>query len=249
MPSDASPGSFNERLNRARQDDVEARERILGDERQRLRAAAQHRISPRMGQGDPSEIVQESLLVASQRLDSFQGQGRTSFQAWLSGIMNNILRRAFRTRAQESAYRQSAADTDESQWQDSGTSIGSRVSRDEQAELVRRAVSLLSPDDQTLIKARYWSSPERSFEELESEMGISAQSLRQRVLRLRAVLEEGLPLLVRMDCSDLPPHYQQIVSLKHFQKLSYEDIGVQTGTTAKAARKMHEQAEAWLQST
>src|SRR5215470_20193819 len=62
-----------------------------------LRLLARMRIDPQQrSKLDPSDIVQETLLTAHQKLDQFRGQSDAEMAAWLRQILVNHLAQALR---------------------------------------------------------------------------------------------------------------------------------------------------------
>ncbi|GAC1448631.1 MAG: hypothetical protein NVSMB9_31950 [Isosphaeraceae bacterium] len=62
-----------------------------------LRLLARLQLSPRMrGQLDPSDIVQQTLLKAHERIDQFRGKTDEEFQGWLRAILARTLADAAR---------------------------------------------------------------------------------------------------------------------------------------------------------
>lgn len=64
--------------------DKRALETLLGEHRDYLRRLLEARMEPGLRQRvDPSDIIQETLLVASRRIDDFIARRPTSFRLWL----------------------------------------------------------------------------------------------------------------------------------------------------------------------
>src|SRR5205809_710127 len=65
--------------------------------REYLRLLARLQIDPRLrGKVDPSDIVQETLLLAHAKQEQFRGQGDAELAAWLRQILANQLAQALR---------------------------------------------------------------------------------------------------------------------------------------------------------
>src|SRR5205807_112185 len=69
----------------------------LEHHRDYLRLLARLQIDPRLrSKLDPSDVVQEALLTAHQKLDQFRGQTDAEMAAWLRQILVNHLAQALR---------------------------------------------------------------------------------------------------------------------------------------------------------
>lgn len=63
-----------------------ALERLLANHRDYLKRIVNNRIEPELrARLDPSDIVQETMLVASRRIDDYLARRPTSFRVWLRG--------------------------------------------------------------------------------------------------------------------------------------------------------------------
>ncbi len=76
----------------ARQGQPGALDRLLGLYRNYLRFLARAGLDEELrGKSDPSDLVQEALLKASQRFDQFQGSGEAELTGWLRQILCRCL--------------------------------------------------------------------------------------------------------------------------------------------------------------
>ena len=74
----------NRLLESVDQGDQRSLERLLAQHREFLRRLLELRIEPALrGRFDASDVIQETLLVASQRIDDFLTRRPTSFRLWL----------------------------------------------------------------------------------------------------------------------------------------------------------------------
>lgn len=76
---------------------IQENPRPLEQYRDYLRLLARLRFDPRLqGRVDPSDIVQQALVTAYEKLDQFRGQTHGEFAAWLRKILANHLAYALR---------------------------------------------------------------------------------------------------------------------------------------------------------
>jgi RNA polymerase sigma-70 factor, ECF subfamily len=142
----------------------ESATRSLEDYRDYLRLLAGHQLHPRLrGQLDPSDIVQQTLLKAHEKLDQFRGSTDHELRGWLRAILARSLvdaarghrrRRGDEIRSLEAALDQSSARL-EAFLAAEQSSPSQKVMRAER--LVALAAGMLRlPDDQrTALELRY----------------------------------------------------------------------------------------------
>jgi RNA polymerase sigma-70 factor (ECF subfamily) len=84
MNSATNSARTDELLKSIAEGDAGALERLLGEHRDYLRRLLEARMEPRLRQRvDPSDIIQETLLVASRRIDDYLDRRPTTFRLWL----------------------------------------------------------------------------------------------------------------------------------------------------------------------
>lgn len=182
--------------------DVPAREGLLDHYRDRLRRIVAHRLDQRVApRCDPSDVVQETLLVADRRLDAYLADRPLPFLAWLRQIARDRIadthRRHLRSQ-RRSVAREDAAPasiggyTDELAWSLVGviTSPGSRLSRQERLEQVSKAMAVLSPRDRDLLTRRHIE--QLSAAEIAAALGISRGAAEVGLYRALVRLKEQL---------------------------------------------------------
>jgi RNA polymerase sigma-70 factor (ECF subfamily) len=98
-------------IERARREERGALDRLLDSYRNYLRLLARTGISASLrGKADPSDLVQDALLKASQRFDQFRGASDAELAGWLRQILARCLAdsvRHFRTGARRADREQS----------------------------------------------------------------------------------------------------------------------------------------------
>ena len=84
MNSTTDSTRTDELLKSIAEGDQRALERLLSEQRDYLRRLLEARMEPRLRQRvDPSDIIQETLLVASRRIDDYLDRRPTTFRLWL----------------------------------------------------------------------------------------------------------------------------------------------------------------------
>jgi RNA polymerase sigma-70 factor (ECF subfamily) len=190
-------------LERTAAGDASAAQELLARCRPRLhRMVAVHldrRISARV---DPSDVVQETLAEAFQRLPEYINARTISFYPWLRRLAWQRLvklRRSHLTAARRSVRREEEASLplpDESveqlanQLASSGTEPGQRLVREEMRERVRAAIDELRPQDRELLVMRYLEH--MSLKEISETTAVSLSAVRKRHTRALERLERML---------------------------------------------------------
>lgn len=192
-----------ELIDRARRGDASAVDRLLDRYRERLRQMVAVRMDDRLAARiDPSDVVQETLMVASQRLGEYLGKRPIAFYPWLRQIAWNSLvdlhrrhvlagRRAV-DREQHLGISDASAALLADHLQDSGTAPLGKLLRKELRARVRAVLRQLSAADQELLLLRHLE--QLTMAECAEVMGISENAAAQRQLRalkrLRRLLED-----------------------------------------------------------
>src|SRR5262245_25310595 len=83
MPNGSEP-DIEQLIERAKSGDVNSRQELLERHRERLRQMVAIRLDPRLKpRVDPSDIIQDALIVAHQRLDEYLSHRRVGLYPWL----------------------------------------------------------------------------------------------------------------------------------------------------------------------
>ncbi|MCO6044132.1 sigma-70 family RNA polymerase sigma factor [Aeoliella sp. ICT_H6.2] len=163
-----SPPNTEELLRRAHDGDVEAKHKLLNRYRQRLSQMVQARMDPRIqARIDPSDIVQETLVTASHKLDAYLAGRPLPFYPWLRQIAweklvhehDRHLRAAKRSVAREHTLRSDLSDASIAGIAKrlvcpSSTPSGA-VEREELMQRVRIAIDALSATDREVLLMRH----------------------------------------------------------------------------------------------
>lgn len=160
MPIDNST-TTDTLLSAAAQGDSQAVEHLLVRHRSYLRQVVDVRLAPELqSRVDASDIVQETLIVASRRLDDYLVRRPTSFRVWLR---RKALERLADARRRHLALKRDArrdfSITDASSMAIAGglfrAGVNDAASQQELANCVREAVGRLSEPDQEIILLRH----------------------------------------------------------------------------------------------
>ncbi|MHB0956484.1 MAG: sigma-70 family RNA polymerase sigma factor [Pirellulaceae bacterium] len=200
-----------ELLSGARQGDDSAVNRLLDRHRQALRRMVQLRLDQKIrGRIDVSDIVQDVLVEANRRLPQYLENPVMSFHLWVRQIAKDRIidaHRRHRGSAKRSVDREQPlavpAASDRStydlavQLRDRQLTPAAAATRQEMAQLVERALGLLSEQDCEIIVMRHHE--QLSNMEVAEALGLTEPAASMRYLRAVRRLRE---LLLRSSDSD-----------------------------------------------
>ncbi len=189
-----NPNDSDELLIRVREGDTSAVNALMELHRPRLKTLVIHRMDQRLASRvDPSDIVQEALADASQKLYQFVDGDNNLFYPWLRTIAVNRLVDAHRRHIQAqrrtvdreahsianlSEHGQSALIA---RLAGSAESPSQQLARDEQRASVRTALSRLAEMDREVLILRFLE--QLSTPEAAAIQGVSENTFAQRLLR------------------------------------------------------------------
>ena len=137
---------------------------------------------------DAEEVVQDTFLNVYRGLTEYEE--RTKFRSWLAKIARN---RALNWRREQRADSVPIDDVGESAVQ-AADSLDERLIRDEQRELIRRAMEALSQKDRDIARAYYLDGA--SYDELIRTHGLSYKAISFRLSRAKRTLAKRLQYLL-----------------------------------------------------
>jgi RNA polymerase sigma-70 factor, ECF subfamily len=189
-------------LDRAGHGDVAARHELLGRYRQYLRRLVAVRLDRRVARRvDASDIVQEALADASERMDNYLRARPLPFTGWLRRLARDRVVDAHR-RHLGSLRRSVARERPTSELTDASTvelcqrlvaadtSPSNRLDRRERFERIAVALASLPERDRQVLVM--WYLEQRGAREIAETLGITERGLRSRhlraLLRLRGCL-------------------------------------------------------------
>ncbi len=164
--------------------------RALPHYAQELRRMARARIAPELrGILDPSDLVQQTLLIACAKVDQFRGTTNAEFRAWLRTILRRALGRALRRsmdrrrdRIAPEEMRSGCSIADP--WMAmvaEDTSPSESAGRAEELLRLAAAMELLPRDQRTAIELHHFQS--LSLTEVSARMGRTPSSVAGLIFR------------------------------------------------------------------
>jgi RNA polymerase sigma-70 factor, ECF subfamily len=186
--------SDSDLLRRAGDGDASARDELLHRHRPRLRKLVALRLDHRLAaRVDPSDVVQETLAEAARKLANYLHQRPLPFYPWLRQLALERVARLHREHVQvgkRSVLREECAFgslPDESalemidRLRRSGSSVGSRLRREELRRCLQAALERLKPADREVLVLRHIEQLDTA--EVAAVLGLSESAVKMRHMR------------------------------------------------------------------
>jgi RNA polymerase sigma-70 factor (ECF subfamily) len=147
---------------------------------------------------DAEEISQDIFIKAFRALADFRGTAK--FSTWLYTIVNTTCISFMRKKKLDVHSLDQEHVFEMADSQDSGFNAN-RVEQKSRVQMVGRAISMLSPDDASIITLFYKS--EQSLEEISRILGIETNAAKVRLHRARTRLKEKMETHFAQEVRDL----------------------------------------------
>ncbi len=165
-----------ELMEAAKAGDREAFERLVSQERDRIRALVASRVNARIVFGvEVDDVYQETLLRAYRSIVNFEWRGTDSLLHWLGGIAENVILHSARKWARERRVRFEEDVPDEL------VSPSRALRRDERFQRLEDSLDELSPEHREVIMRLRVEG--LTFKQAAEEMGRSPEAVKRLLYR------------------------------------------------------------------
>ena len=181
-------------VNRAREGDEDAYERLFAISYERLRLYVRMRLGRALrGKLESDDVLQDTYVLAHEAFASFRWHGPTSFSRWLCRIAENRIRglvdfhaAAKRTPPEGLARVSRILERVE----DSAGGPASRVARSEETTRLVGALDAMDDEPRELLMLRFYAG--MSYDEIAALTGHSRTTIRRRIARASRALSTAL---------------------------------------------------------
>jgi RNA polymerase sigma-70 factor (ECF subfamily) len=239
--------AFGYLLEKARAGDNSAQGRLLQANRSWLKRMAHRWLPLRLARkAAASDVVQDCLQQANQKLNQFRGTDAKAFRSWLARMLRNLVSKVIRSETPK-IDREGPLPVDSSgevTLRATHTPVIQKLVRDADVQWLKRALEELTEPERRLIELRFFE--DLSYEQLARRLGQSATreeqaKLRQRAHRLLEKLQVGISLLRVVEA--FPPHYRKVLCLRHFRCWSLDRIATELGCHQEAVGRWLREAQ------
>lgn len=201
LPNNSEPNT-DQLLEQIRTGDGQAVDRLFSRHRDRLRQMISVRMDPRLAaRVDPSDVVQDTLIVAAHRLDDYLAKSPVPFYPWLRQIAWNRLidlqRQHVRAKSRSVEREQTALDLSEAsvaqfvdQLVTSSAGPYTRALREEMLDRLRMTLGELPDEYREVLVLRHLEK--LSTRETANVLGIAEGATKMRHMRAMKSLKERL---------------------------------------------------------
>ncbi len=208
-PQEFPDSSSVEWLNKFKDGDDVAFERLVDQELPRLRRRVEERLGVDLRRRiDPSDVLQQAALDVYQLREDFENRGLPAFRGWLRTItMNNLNRLIEKELAQKRDPRREkrrALEAGRSRSLDPLGNLSASISspsaglqREEALELLGRCLDMLSDDDREML--RWIDEDDLGYEEAARRLSVNIDAARRRHSRAIARLRKFAETMRRSD--------------------------------------------------
>ena len=201
LPNNSEPNT-DQLLEQIRTGDGQAVDRLFSRHRDRLRQMISVRMDPRLAaRVDPSDVVQDTLIVAAHRLDDYLAKSPVPFYPWLRQIAWNRLidlqRQHVRAKSRSVEREQTALDLSEAsvaqfvdQLVTSSAGPYTRALREEMLDRLRMTLGELPDEYREVLVLRHLEK--LSTREAANVLGIAEGATKMRHMRAMKSLKERL---------------------------------------------------------
>ncbi len=198
LDGDGNDADMQRLIDEARNGCVTSQNQLLSGLREYLALVADQELEPKLrAKAGPSDAVQQTMLLVSQKLTDFRGSNRAQLLAWVREILTNEikqLRRSFKAEKRD-LRREVSIVADNSQAPDSDPqdqllTPQSAALVEEESQALRSALDNLPDDYRQVIELRNWQK--LSFADIATQMNRSENAVTKLWFRALVKLEQQL---------------------------------------------------------
>jgi len=191
----------------------------------------------------PTDLVQDTFLSAVRGFARFQGQSVREFRAWLWKILGNKQKEKYRywsTSKRDRTRVEPLGFDPELDGRLPRKPLDAGLAGDEQndTEWLNLAISKLKPDDQVILKMKFYNSAK--YDSISAVIGVRPSTLRKQTDRILEKLELGIPLLKLIAGRPYTQSQHEAICLSFFQSTTQTEIAGRVSMSARSLKKLLE---------